>query len=89
MKLTFLGELRYDLLSRWLADAYLSVFYTTGGTSEQSDPLPESHTYQHGVGAAFSANTFLGPMSVTYGELLKSYYSTGHGIVYLNLGHNF
>jgi hypothetical protein len=28
-------------------------------------------------------------MSLTYGELLRSRYGTGHGLIYLNFGHAF
>jgi NTE family protein len=87
VRLSVLGELRYDLVSRWLADTYVSLLYTTGGISEESYPFPESATYQHSVGAMFSLNTLLGPLSLTYGEILKSH--SGHGLFYVNLGHNF
>ena len=84
-----LAEIRYDLISRWIADAYLSAIYTVGGVSGASDPLPGSADYQHGVGAAFALSTFLGPMKLTVGELLRSEISTEHFRIYLNLGHEF
>ncbi|MBU0509728.1 patatin-like phospholipase family protein [bacterium] len=88
-RLTALGELRYDLLSRWVADAYLSALYTVGAVSPESDPLPKSSDYLHGVGGRFALSTFLGPMTFTVGELLKSHFGTGHTMIYLNLGHEF
>ncbi|MBI5060309.1 patatin-like phospholipase family protein [candidate division KSB1 bacterium] len=88
-KLAALTELRYDLLSRWLADAYLSALYTVGAVSAESSTLPESAAYQHGVGACFGLATMLGPLKLTVGELLKSESGTGQTRIYLELGHDF
>lgn len=84
-----LAELRYDLLSRFLADAYVSALYTLGATNVESDPFPASSDYQHAVGGAFALSTFLGPMTLTAAELLPSCFGTGHFQLYLNLGHDF
>ena len=84
-----LAELRYDLLSRFLADAYVSAIYTMGAVNVNSDPFPASRDYQHALGGAFSLSTFLGPMTLTASELLPSYFGTGHFQMYLNLGHEF
>jgi outer membrane protein assembly factor BamA len=88
-KLSGLGELRYDLLSRWIADAYVSVIYTGGAVSDASDPLPHRTDYQHGIGASIALSTFLGPMKLTAGELLRSDFGREHLRIYLNLGHEF
>ena len=84
-----LAELRYDLLSRFLADAYVSAIYTMGAVNVNSDPFPTSRDYQHAVGGAFALSTFLGPMTLTAAELLPSHFGTGHFQMYLNLGHEF
>jgi hypothetical protein len=84
-----LAEVRYDLLSRFIADAYISTLYTIGAVSSDSDPYPNSRDYQHALGGAFALSTFLGPMTLTVAELLPSNYGTGHTQVYLNLGHEF
>jgi predicted acylesterase/phospholipase RssA len=88
-RVTVLGEIRYDLISRWLADAYLSALYTIGAVSPESRPVPRASEYQHGVGAAFALSTFLGPMKLTAGQLLSSPYGTRQFRIYLNLGHEF
>jgi predicted acylesterase/phospholipase RssA len=45
-------ELRYDLLSRWLADAYVSALYSVGAASGESHTLPESALFLHAVGGS-------------------------------------
>jgi outer membrane translocation and assembly module TamA len=89
VKFSVLGELRYDLLSRWIADAYVSAIYTAGAVSNVSDPLPRSDDYQQGIGLSLALSTFLGPMEITAGELLRSKLSTEHLRIYVNLGHEF
>ncbi|MFZ5432739.1 MAG: patatin-like phospholipase family protein [Calditrichota bacterium] len=88
-RLSFLGELRYDLLSRWLADAYVSALYTVGAVGIESQPLPKSADYLHGIGARFALSTFLGPLTFTVGEMLKSDFETDQTRIYVNLGHDF
>ncbi len=87
--LSGLFELRYDLLSRFLADAYLSLLYTVGAVSEKSDPVPESGSYLHGIGMSLAFSTFLGPVSFTYGHLLPSHCGGDQPRVYIEIGHKF
>lgn len=82
-------EGRYDLLSRLLADAYVSALYSIGGASQLSDPFPAVEDYRHSLAARFSLATLFGPLSLTAGEMFKSSQETGHFQVYLNLGHEF
>lgn len=89
VKLSALFEIRYDLLSRFLADAYLSCLYTVGAVSERSDPFPDSGSYQHGVGVSLALSTFLGPFHFTYGHLLPSHAGGDQPRVYIDLGHKF
>ncbi len=88
-KFALLTELRYDLLSRWLADAFVSVIYTTGAVTSNSPTFPPAENFQHGLGARFGLATFLGPLSLTGGELLKNEIGSGRTMLYLNLGHEF
>jgi len=88
-RVSALAEIRYDLLSRWMADAYLSAIYTVGAVSMKSDPLPVSSDYLHGVGARFALSTLLGPLTFTVGELLPSHFGGDQTVFYLNLGHEF
>jgi len=88
-KIAVQSEARYDLLSRLLADAYVSALYTVGGVSQLSEPFPAAEDLRHSVGARFSLSTFLGPMSLTAAEMFKSSQETGHFLLYLNLGYEF
>jgi len=88
-RLSVLGELRCDLISRWLADAYVSGLYTVGAVSQQSDPVPPSDNYQHGVGLSLAFSTFVGPIRFTASELLRSKYGREDTRLYFNLGHEF
>ncbi len=89
VQLSGLAEARFDLISRWLADAYVSAIFTVGAVSGYSDPLPRAQDYQQGLGVSFALSTFLGPMKFTAGELLRSELSKEHFALYLNLGHEF
>jgi NTE family protein len=88
-RLSILGEVRYDLISRWLADAYVSGLYTVGAVSEKSDPVPLSENYQHGIGLSLALSTFVGPIRFTVAELLRSKYGREDTRLYFNLGHEF
>ncbi len=89
VKLSSLFEIRYDLLSRFLADAYLSFLYTVGAVSQKSDPFPDSRDYLHGAGIRLALSTFLGPISFTYGHLLPSHAGGDQPRIYLDFGHEF
>jgi predicted acylesterase/phospholipase RssA len=88
-KFTAQFEARYDLLSRLLADAYISALFTVGGVSVFSEPFPDPEDMRQSLGARFSLSTLFGPMSLTAAEMLKSSRETGNFHVYLNLGHEF
>jgi predicted acylesterase/phospholipase RssA len=82
-------EFRYDLISRWLAEAYSSILFSAGGVSHLSDPFPATEDYRYSIAGRFSLSTLFGPMSVTAGEMFKSEQETGKFQVYVNLGHEF
>ena len=88
-RLSALGELRYDLISKFLADAYVSALYTVGAVTQKSDPVPASDDYQHGVGVSVAFSTFVGPIRFTVGELLRSKFGPEDTRFYFNLGHEF
>lgn len=89
VRTALLSEVRYDLISRWLADAYVSGTYTVGAVSPNSDPLPRANEYQHGVGISFSLSTLLGPMRFTASRLLSNRLAPGQTVFYVDLGHDF
>lgn len=80
---------RYDLLSRLLADAYVSLLYSVGGVSQLSEPFPAAQDMRQSVGLRFSLATFFGPMSVTVADLFKSEVEKECIHFYLSLGHEF
>lgn len=82
-------EGRYDLLSRLLADAYVSVLYSVGGVSQLSEPFPATREYRQSVALRFSLSTFFGPMSITAADLFKSEVEMECAHFYLSLGHEF
>lgn len=82
-------ELRYDLISRLIADAYVSAVYSVGAQSAESHALPPSEDFLHGVGGSFGLSTFLGPMKFAAMRLLQGESVQAHTIFYLNLGYEF
>lgn len=80
---------RYDLLSRLLADAYVSLLYSIGGVSHLSEPFPAAQDIRQSVGLRFSLATFFGPMSFTVSDLFKSEAEKECIHFYLSLGHEF
>ena len=88
-RLSALGELRWDLLSRWMADAYVSALYTVGAVTPASEPVPQSDDYLHGIGGSVGLSTFVGPLTLTVGHLLEGPHTTDNTHLYINLGHRF
>lgn len=88
-KLSLQTELRYDLLSRLLADAYLSFLYSVGGVTQTSLPAPAAQDYRQSVSLRFSLSTLFGPMWLTASQLFKSEVEQECFHIYLNLGHEF
>ncbi|MFH1862026.1 MAG: patatin-like phospholipase family protein [bacterium] len=82
-------EIREDLLSRFLADAYLSL---RGDIAYSSEIVNSDYTFQDlhkGVGIGLSLDTALGPISIGYGHLFPSSQYPQRNQIYFNLGHRF
>lgn len=82
-------ELREDLLSRILADAYISIIGDLGNIWEDLEADVNSGDLKQGVGLKFSLDTFLGPMSISYGHLFSYKNLKSRDIFYFNIGHYF
>ena len=82
-------ELREDLLSRFLADAYVSIRGDLGAIWEDLEADVSSHDFNQALGLCFALDTFLGPLSISYGHLLARHGSEARNQLYFNLGHRF
>jgi NTE family protein len=82
-------EIREDLLSRFLADAYVSLSADYGAVWESLQSDVSLQDFMTGVGASFALDTVLGPISLTYGYLLPKNLMPGRQALYFNLGHRF
>lgn len=82
-------ELREDLISRFLADAYITIRGDIGAVWEDIETDVTSGDTRKSVGMSFALDTFLGPMSVSYGHLFPEDNLKSRDIVYFNIGHRF
>jgi len=82
-------ELREDLISRFLAEAYFSVSADAGAIWEDLEADVEGRDFLTGVGASLALDTLLGPVSLTYGHLFPGHGLPARDLVYFNLGHRF
>jgi NTE family protein len=82
-------ELREDLLSRILADAYVSLRADYGAVWENLQAKASLRDFMSGVGASLALDTVLGPISLSYGHLFAKYPIPSRNALYFNLGHRF
>ncbi len=81
--------LREDLISRFLAEAYLSIRWDLGAIWEDLESDVKTDNIKQGLGISFELDTFLGPMSLSYGYLFKYKEHPARDRIYFNLGHRF
>lgn len=82
-------EIREDLISRFLAEAYLSVRGDIGAIWENTEADVSSQDFQQGIGISFDLDTLLGPISISYGRLFANSPLQDRDLIYFNLGHRF
>jgi NTE family protein len=82
-------ELREDLLSRILADAYISFLGDFGNIWEDLEADVNSGDLKQSIGMKFSLDTVVGPISIAYGYLFAQKNVKDRDIFYFNIGHHF
>jgi len=82
-------DYRFDLISRFLADAYITAHYGAGGVWNGADYSVNPEAFLQGIGVSFSLNTLLGPISVTYGHLIPAPNYRQNDVIYFSAGHQF
>jgi len=82
-------ELREDLVSRFLADAYFSLHGHIGTIWEELDADVNRDDFMNSLGLSFSLDTVLGPISITYGHVFPASQTAARDLIYFNLGHRF
>ncbi|MBL7191769.1 patatin-like phospholipase family protein [bacterium] len=87
--------LRFDLLSRFLADAFVTVRYDFAQIVQDADEIEfKSGYFRQGIGLMFSLNTLLGPVNFAWGwaapyENIKVKKIEGQNVLYFSIGHDF
>lgn len=82
-------EMREDLLSRFLADSYVSIRGDVGALWEEQEAEISSEDFMQSLGISLELDTFLGPMSLSYGYLFPKRDSSRRQLLYFNVGHRF
>ena len=82
-------ELREDLLSRFLAEAYLSLGGHVGAIWQDLNADIAGDDFMTSLGLSFALDTVLGPISITYGHLFSGSQGASRNQFYFNLGHRF
>jgi outer membrane protein assembly factor BamA len=82
--------LRFDLLSRFLAEAFLNARYDIGQIVDGVQQLEYKRGFfRQGLSLSLALNTLLGPMEVAWGWAAPYKDIPGNHIIYLSLGHEF
>jgi outer membrane protein assembly factor BamA len=82
-------EVREDLISRFLADAYVCLGADYGAVWDNLQAKVALGDFMSGVGVSLALDTVLGPMSLTYGHLFAKNLIPSRNALYFNLGHRF
>ncbi len=88
-RVNFRVTYQFDLISRFLADAYLLAHYNTGSVWNGAEYSVHPEDFLQGVGASFGLNTILGPITATWGHLIQAGDYSETDIFYLSAGHHF
>ena len=82
-------EIREDLISRFLADSFLSIRGDVGAIWEDQEGDISTDDFMRGIGLSLALDTFLGPMSLSYGHLWGGGKLKERDLIYFNIGHRF
>ncbi len=83
------GELRFDLISRIIADAYLLARYDITAFSDQKDWRPRRDDFVQSIAFGVALDTLLGPMELWYAYTPYSATLPEEYRVALNIGYRF
>lgn len=81
--------LRYDLISRYIADAYLISRFDIAAFSDDEDWRPTSEDLLFSYSAGFALDTFLGPLELWYSYAPESNAAPSNTRISVNLGYRF
>jgi len=82
--------LRFDLLSKFLAEAFVGLRYDFAQIVDGTDVLEfKKGFFRQGFLASFALNTLLGPVELAYGWTPEYKDIPGNGLVYFSVGHDF
>lgn len=82
-------ELRYDLISKIVADTYVLVRYDVAGFSDQKDWRPQREDLVQSVALGFALDTFLGPFEIWSAYMPESATAPQATRVSVNFGYRF
>jgi predicted acylesterase/phospholipase RssA/hemolysin activation/secretion protein len=82
-------RIREDLISRFLADAYITLRWDFAAIWEDLETEVETENVKQALGISLELDTFLGPMSVSYGYLFAYQDQPARDRLYFNIGHRF
>ncbi|MFC2170914.1 BamA/TamA family outer membrane protein, partial [Calditrichota bacterium] len=82
-------EWRYDMISRYVADAYFLARYDLAAFSDDEDWRPKREDMIHSFSLGFALDTFLGPMEIWYAYSPPSRSLQESDRFMLNLGYRF
>lgn len=82
-------ELRYDLISRIIADAYVLARYDLAAFSDQKNWRPTRHDLIQSIALGFALDTLLGPLEIWGAYMPESATADEQFRVAVNLGYRF
>jgi len=88
-KLSGTAELRYDLISRMIADTYILFRYDLAAFSDQKDWRPQRNDLIQSYAVGMAMDTFLGPMELWGAFSPKSKNGPETKRIVVNLGYRF
>jgi len=82
-------DLRFDLLSRMLSDAYIGVHGNIGGSWKDPEARYKREDLLISFGSYFVLDTILGPLHIEWGQLIPNGAHTRQNVIYLQAGNLF
>ncbi len=89
MQTTAGAELRFDLLSKLLADAYFGGRFDVGGNWADPEAQIKRNDWMTSASVYFALDTILGPIHVQWGHLFNSPATPENNVFYIQAGNIF